>query len=253
MEKIPVKQIEGAVDTMNVQQINARKHFSVGATFESGLTGHYPYVRNGFLHFQKNITLVTDNDFRLGVDAVLGLVVLEQYVGGTWVKTSLNGGFSPVQTILIPFGSVAYGTSITLATGLTKNAENMEIGDVVSAISSTSNLSGLLSGILYVSPPTTAVKVTGVLKNTFDYYFKINNTFKVSARHHLLVNRSTIVQYVRADFLVIGDKILNYSTGWVNVGSILRVNEPLSMVNIRLENYDTYIASSIVVKNIEEV
>lgn len=254
MDKIPVKQIEGAVDKTTQQDITARKHFLAGVSAQGGTTGHIPVLHNGYLYYVRNEGQFQDNDFRLGVSITTGTVTLEQLVGGQWLTTCLNGCFQSSSITYPAYGSVAYGTSITLSSGVLKLAEDIQLGDMVKAITDVASLyqGGLLSNIIYIAPSTTPDKVIGIQKNRFEYYYKINTTFKISEKHHVLVNRAGVYQFTRIDHVVVGDKILHYSNGWIMVNAIEKVNLQLDMVSLKLENFDTYLAQNFVLRTVND-
>ena len=256
MEKIPVKQIEGAVDLNSTQTIGAKKHFNAGLSISKGQVTHFPYLKDGYLYYQRAIEQLQDNDFRLGVNPDTGVFTLQQLTGGVWLNSCVNGCFqSPYTTpdnIMVSIGGISFGTPVLLSNGNTRSAELIEIGDLVSAVQNVSGLGTLLSALIYVSPTTVASKVIGIQKSVVEYYYKINTTILLSARHHVLCDRSGVYQFVKAENLVLNEKILNFSMGWIRITSLARMNQPISMVSLKLENQDTYVASGIVVRNIQD-
>jgi len=86
MAKIKTKQIDGAVDLNSEQFIFAPKYFFSGLGTVAGTDTHSIYIRYGFIYWLQSIHgfVVTENDLRLGVSPVTGLLVYQRFINGAW-------------------------------------------------------------------------------------------------------------------------------------------------------------------------
>lgn len=89
MEKVQVKQVEGAVDNSTNQVIAGEKTFNNPATFKGTDTGGLPiYTRmeGGFIYWTKNPTVINaEGNMRLGKHSTTGKPSVQLYKGGVWI------------------------------------------------------------------------------------------------------------------------------------------------------------------------
>ncbi len=269
MEKIASKQIDGIVDLNSYQSIPARKQFEGGVGAGHGPTGHYPLLSGGYIYWVINPgTQPQQGDYRMGISPNTNLFTLQKMQGDSWVSACLDGcssssssggGDTPPTDTGGGGGSdggcLLYGTQILLSNGSTKNIEDLEIGDLVKTVA----IAGLNSEIETAwktfssnqfSPTEESSVVVGIQKSQFSFYFLINEQLKITFEHPVFISRNNVYAFLRANDLVMGDKIFHYTLGWQEVISKERIDQTVNVVNINVESQDTYFADSFLVHNL---
>ena len=167
-------------------------------------------------------------------------------------------------TITTPFdtggggGCFTYGTSILMADGSTKLIQDMKKGDVLKSMKLTGFPHGDDPSAWYpksrwssedddfeiVSSVVTHVKHSESLN-----YFSINDKYKVTYEHYILIKRSNLWQMERVDNLLVGDFFIGPDGNPIEITSIKHVNEKAWVVDIDVEDNDFYFADGILVHN----
>lgn len=98
------------------------------------------------------------------------------------------------------------------------------------------------------------VTVKHVKVDEYHTYFLINDDLKITTAHDILVKRYDEWQWLYADFIEVGHKLLGQDGTEVEVTSIEKVRETISTVHIDVEEVDNYFCGTtpILVHNIEE-
>lgn len=93
MEKVKVKQVEGAVDVNNSQLISGEKTFASPINIQSaGIEkgGQIIRIEEPWIYWVFDITkLNADGNFRIGKDPGTGQFTLQVCKGGNWERTVL--------------------------------------------------------------------------------------------------------------------------------------------------------------------
>ena len=85
MEKVQVKQVEGAVDNSSNQTIDGEKTFASSATFQSKGTAVMLKMEGGYIYWTKNAAVLNaEGNMRLGKDPTTGAPSVQIYKGGAW-------------------------------------------------------------------------------------------------------------------------------------------------------------------------
>ena len=69
----------------------------------------------------------------------------------------------------------------------------------------------------------------------------------------MFVLRDGVFAFLRANNIIVGDKILHYTLGLQDVVSKQRIDQTVNVVNINVESQDTYFAENILVHNLIDV
>jgi hypothetical protein len=166
--------------------------------------------------------------------------------GGTGGGTGGTGGTG---------GCLVYGTLITLADGMTKAIEDLEIGDILKTVaiegldSANENAWKTFTTSSFSSTESSST-VVGIQKSQFSYYFLINDSLEITLEHPMLVQRNGQYSFVRANDVLVGDSLLDEYGQWIEITSKVRVDETVNVVNINVESQDTYFASGYLVHNL---
>ena len=84
--------------------------------------------------------------------------------------------------------------------------------------------------------------VTGTIRNSADYYYELvlsnGEQFRVTAKHPIWVE--TKQDSVSAEKLSLGDQVRLYADTFATVASLRRVDSPLDVFNIEVENEHVY-------------
>lgn len=93
MEKVKVKQVDGAVDVSNSQTIKGEKTFVSPINIQSaGIEkgGQVIRIEGSWIYWVYDITrLNADGNFRIGKDPATGQFTLQVCKGGNWERTVL--------------------------------------------------------------------------------------------------------------------------------------------------------------------
>ena len=167
-------------------------------------------------------------------------------------------------------GCLGLGTKITMADGNLKDIENINVGDWVRAATvpgmpldfdeedTWSVWQGTPHGndsgqydiqIQNTSTPASA-SVQHVYFDYYDNYYLINGSLKATYEHPFFILRDGSYYFKTTVSLVPGDKLYTSNNEFVNVDSILFVNEPLETVNLNVENLDVYFGGSYLMHNV---
>jgi hypothetical protein len=204
------------------------------------------------------------------------------YNGG---QTAVNGGTATTQptetytttnndtTITTPFdtgngsgggggggggGCFAYGTSILMADNSTKLIQDMKKGDVLKSMKLTdfphgddpsawypkSRWSSEDNDFEIVNSVVTYVKHSESLN-----YFSINDKYKVTYEHYILIKRANLWQMESVSNLLVGDFFIGPDFAPIEITSIKHVNEKSWVVDLDVEDNDFYFADGILVHN----
>lgn len=150
-------------------------------------------------------------------------------------------------------GCFAYGTQITLVDNSTINIEHIQVGQVLKTISivglgleednwktwSTTNFS-------YSNANAT---VTAVMFDSYSSYYNINNNLlTVTYEHPILTKAEDTIKFMQVRDIKAGISIFSIQ-GWIEVTSIEFINQPIQVVNLAVEDEDTYFANGILAHN----
>ena len=177
----------------------------------------------------------------------------ETNVGDTTITTPFDTGASSGGG-----GCFIYGTSILMANGSTKLIQDIKKGDVLKSMKLTDFPHGDDPSAWYpksrwssedddfeiVSSVVTHVKHSESLN-----YFSINDKYKVTYEHYILIKRSNLWQMERVDNLLVGDSFIGPDSTPIEITSIRHVNEKSWVVDIDVEDNDFYFADGILVHN----
>lgn len=148
-------------------------------------------------------------------------------------------------------GCFSWDTQIWLDDGSYKNAEDIIVGDKVKAFTSPTMIDESL-------PDWKEWTDTGLLGNTLEQatvvrahsyitpsYQKINNEIKVTGEHPFLAYRYSFWQWVNASDLSIGDLLYGSDGSHIPITSNEHINLPIEVMNIGVEDVDTYFGGSL--------
>lgn len=125
------------------------------------------------------------------------------------------------------------GTKISLASGKTKNIEDIAVGDVILTFKNESD-NTLVPGT-----------VKKLQTHTVSEYLILNNKIRVTPEHRILVNG----QWATAGDIQEGDILRGENGESLEVKNIEQRHELVQVYNFEVENYHTYIAEGIYVHN----
>lgn len=169
-----------------------------------------------------------------------------------------TGGNTGVWTVLMP-SCIVYGQPIQMADGTTKLVEDIEVGDVVKALT----ITGLgeeetawetWSTSTFESTSATTV-ITNAQHGDFSRYTNISLSqgpaLKITHEHPVLSKKDGVSAFRRVDALLVGDDIYNGVIGtWVTITNIEIIEGYVQTVSLGAETADNYFANGIVVHNI---
>lgn len=149
-------------------------------------------------------------------------------------------------------GCLVYGTKVLMATGQTKNVEDLVAGDLVKAY----DIEGLgpddnwygWGTLLFNGEPTIAEVKSNNL-STYNRYYLFNDTLRVTNEHAILIKRGEKASWEATRDVVVGDKIFNSGYEWVNVDSIEEIFENVQVADPDVEDVDNYFAEGLLVHN----
>lgn len=85
MEKVQVKQVEGAVDNTSNQTIEGEKIFGAPTTFQTKGTATMIRMEAGYIYWTKNPQVLNaEGNMRLGKHPTTGAPSVQIYKGGAW-------------------------------------------------------------------------------------------------------------------------------------------------------------------------
>lgn len=124
------------------------------------------------------------------------------------------------------------GTPILLADGSVKPIENIKVGDLVMAFDEDTN-------------EYKQDKVKETYKHKTDNYLIINGYLKITKNHPVYSNG----QWIEIGKLKIKDKLFNFKAEPETITSIKEINQEVTVYNLEVSHYQTYIAGGVVVHN----
>lgn len=130
-------------------------------------------------------------------------------------------------------GCFLAGTKIKMADGSQKNIEDVQIGDEILTFSDEKN------------HQLTSARVIDTVSHTVDGYLVINGHLKVTPEHRVFVNGG----WQMIGEAKLGDYLLNEKGEGVTIESIEAVMDTVTVYNLTVEPYNTYIADGIYVHN----
>jgi hypothetical protein len=157
------------------------------------------------------------------------------------------------------FGCFLFGTKITMADGSFKNIEDLKIGDelktfAIPGVPDSDNPDDWYSkdkwsidSAEYFTYTTT--KVTQLKTGPYNEHYKINNKYKVTWEHYILVKRDSVWQFLQTQDLRNGDFFLGENKEEIEIFNIERVNGWISTVTLDVEGQDMYFADGILAHN----
>jgi hypothetical protein len=142
-------------------------------------------------------------------------------------------------------------TLILMSDGTYKTLAQVQVGDMVMGYSTPSMIDQSVDGwYAWTSPDITDganTVATVVSVNTHPHfnYYTINNDFKVSGLHPLLIKRDELWQWVKVNALQVGDKMWSDNHEEIEITSVVNTlaeseANAISVVSLNVENVDTY-------------
>ena len=95
----------------------------------------------------------------------------------------------------------------------------------------------------------TTTKVTQLKTGPYNEHYKINNKYKVTWEHYILVKRDSVWQFLQTQDLRNGDFFLGENKEEIKIFNIERVNGWISTVTLDVEGQDMYFADGILAHN----
>jgi hypothetical protein len=157
-------------------------------------------------------------------------------------------------------GCFLFGTKITMADGSLKNIEDLKLGDELR----TFDIPGVpdsdqpedwytkdkwsvdnSDGFTY-----TTTKVSHVRSGPYNEYYTINNKYKVTWEHYILVKRDAVWQFLQTQDLKAGDVLMGEKKEEIEIFNIERTRAWISTVELDVEDKDFYFADGILAHNL---
>jgi len=145
-----------------------------------------------------------------------------------------------------------------MSDGTFKNIEDLYIGDEVMA----ANIPGLpdnetdinnleLWSSEDISGTTkTIANVTNVIIRSYEQYYLINNSIKITYEHMVPANQEGIWKFIKVEDLQIGDIIVNENLENIVVMSKDLINDSVNTVSIDIEDKDVYFVEGLMAHNL---
>jgi hypothetical protein len=178
------------------------------------------------------------------------------YIGATdtWVVTVPNSNFD------FGGGCFAVGTKITMADGSLKNIEDLQLGDEIRTFDipgapDSDKYEDWLADDIWSTDSTddftiTTSKVTHLKVGPYPIHYKINNKYRVTHEHLILVNREGAYSFKEVKKLKVGDKFITETREEIDIFDIQLVKEKITTVELDVEDNDFYFADGILAHNI---
>jgi hypothetical protein len=96
----------------------------------------------------------------------------------------------------------------------------------------------------------TTTKVTHKRVGPFPWHYVINNTYKVTYEHYILVKRDSVWQFLQVKDIRIGDALLKENKEEVTIFDIRHVVETNTVIELDVEDKDYYFADGILAHNL---
>lgn len=204
--------------------------------------------------YNTTTTIVTTD-----VDIVI--ILLDAYPPEE-IDLSYNGSTDEWSVTVPVYGGGCFvaGTQVTMADGSFKNMEDLELGDEVRTFD--------IPGVPDSDNPKdwspkekwsinstedftiTTTKVTHKRVGPFPWHYVINNTYKVTYEHYILVKRDSVWQFLQVKDIRIGDMLLKENKEEVTIFDIHHVVETNTVIEIDVEDKDYYFADGILAHNL---
>ena len=101
-----------------------------------------------------------------------------------------------------------------------------------------------------VSP--VSASVFDIYYDFYDSYFLVNDKIKATWEHPFFVLRNGNYSFQQTLSLKVGDKVFTTENDFIDITSVVRVDEELETVNINCEPYDVYFAEGILLHNVHD-
>ena len=175
-------------------------------------------------------------------------------------------------------GCLALGTRITMADGTLKKIEDINIGEYVKS----AQIPGVpldfdgedtwkdWTGVPHGNAPNNvwatayydiqemnrvspvSASVFDIYYDFYDSYFLVNDKIKATWEHPFFVLRNGNYSFQQTLSLKVGDKVFTTENDFIDITSVVRVDEELETVNINCEPYDVYFAEGILLHNVHD-
>jgi hypothetical protein len=156
-------------------------------------------------------------------------------------------------------GCFLFGTKITMANGSLKNIEDLKIGDelktfAIPGVPDSDNPADWYTKDKWSIDSSkdftyTTTKVSHVRTGPYNEHYKINNKYKVTWEHFILVKRDFVWQFLQTQDLRIGDFFLGQGKEEIEIFNIEKINGWISTVELDVEAQDMYFADGILAHN----
>lgn len=148
-------------------------------------------------------------------------------------------------------GCLHEDTLMQMWDGTTKLLKHIEVGDVLKGWGKEGMLDESVEGWEDWTTQTTEdgyfapVTVQFKMSSTYHHYYHINQDIKITVEHPLFIKRNSTWQWMTADKLIVGDKMLGLDGEEVNIDSVIHVDNYMNVITIDVEEYDNYFAGTI--------
>lgn len=175
-------------------------------------------------------------------------------------------------------GCLALGTRITMADGSMKKIEDINVGDYVKSAQipnvpldfDAEDTWKTWTGVPHGNAPNNvwatafydiqelnrvspvSASVFDIYYDFYDSYFLVNDKIKATWEHPFFVLRNGNYSFQQTLSLRVGDKVFTTDNDFVDITSVVRVDEELETVNINCEPYDVYFAEGILLHNVHD-
>jgi hypothetical protein len=142
-------------------------------------------------------------------------------------------------------------TLILMSDGSYKTLTNIAVGDMVMGYSTPSMIDQSVDGWYawtssdITDGANTVATVVSVNTHPHFNYYTINNDFKVSGLHPLLIKRDELWQWIKVNALQVGDKMWSDNQEEIEITSVVNTlaeseADAISVVSLNVESVDTY-------------
>jgi len=160
-------------------------------------------------------------------------------------------------------GCFSVDTPITMADGYTKRIEDLSIGEEVLTLTLPTMPLDFDDKDTWVDWETdtldgaeyTTTKLTDIMFDWYDEYYKINDRIKVTFEHPFFIKHNNKYEFKKTEELIPGDEILTDTSGsfvFETITSIEKIEEELETVNLNVEPNDVYFAGGVLVHNVHD-
>ena len=160
-------------------------------------------------------------------------------------------------------GCFSIDTPITMADGYTKKIEDLSVGEEVLTLTLPTMPLDFDDKDTWVDWETdtldgaeyTTTKLTDIMFDWYDKYYKINDRIKVTFEHPFFIKHNNKYEFKKTEELIPGDEILTDTSGsftFETITSIEVIEEELETVNINVEPNDVYFAGGVLVHNVHD-